>query len=202
MAFTAFYNSTKRLTSPLKKTIIEGMKTQLNLRMVESVQNFHLPKYSQLPDMGLYLEQTTKYINQCLAPLGCAPITSSMIRNYVKMDLVHHPIRKQYFADQIAHLIAITILKMVIPLEHISKLFIRQQAVYTDQVAYDYFCQELENILYYRCGLKETIDQIGQTVSVEKEMLRSAITAVSHVIFLNACMQELGEESTGGDHSE
>ena len=178
------------------------MKTLLSLRAAESVQNFHLPKYSQLPDMGLYLEQTTRYINQCLAPLCCPPVTSSMIRNYVKMGLVHNPIRKQYFADQICHLIAITILKTVIPLEHISLLFARQQLVYTDPVAYDYFCLELENILYYRFGLKEAMDDIGETASVEKEMLRSAIVAVSHVIFLNACMQELGEKSTGGDHSE
>ena len=178
------------------------MKNTLSIRMGESMQGFQLPKFHQLPDMGLYLEQTTKYINQCLAPLGCTPITSSMIRNYVKMGLVHNPIRKQYFADQICHLIAITILKTVIPLEHISVLFARQQLVYTDSVAYDYFCLELENILNYRFGLKDTVEDIGKTASVEKEMLRSAIIAVSHVIFLNACMEELGEITTGGDRCE
>lgn len=156
---------------------------------------FRLPRYDQLPDMGLYLEQITKYINQCLAPLGCIEVTSSMIRNYVKMGLVHNPAHKQYYADQIAHLICVTILKTVLPLEHVSKLFARQQKVYTDKIAYDYFCMELENILYHRFGVKESLEDIGVTESVEKEMLRSAIISVSHIIYINACFEWLTKEN-------
>ena len=158
------------------------------------MKNFRLPRYEQLPNMGLYLEQTTKYINQCLAPLGCVEVTSSMIRNYVKMGLVNNPAKKQYFADQIAHLICVTILKTVLPLENVNKLFARQQAVYTDAMAYDYFCMELENILYHRFGVKEALEDIGVTESVEKEMLRSAIISVSHIIYLNACFGWITKE--------
>ena len=50
---------------------------------------------------------------------------------------------------------------------------------------------ELENILYHRFGIKETLEDIGVTESVEKEMLRSAITAASHVVYLNACLRAL-----------
>ena len=157
----------------------------------ECVRPFRLPRYAQLPDMGLYLEQTTKYINQCLKPLGCMEITNSMIRNYVKMGLVKNPAQKQYYADQIAHLICITILKHVASLEHIQELFSRQREVYTDEVAYDYFCMELENILFFRFGLKTSVEDVGMTTSTIKEMLRSAIVAVSYIIHLNACFEQL-----------
>ena len=40
-----------------------------------------LPNYDQIPDVGLYLEQVTKYLNAYLEPLGCAPLTGSMISN-------------------------------------------------------------------------------------------------------------------------
>ena len=70
-------------------------------------------------------------------------------------------------------------------------LFARQKAVYTDPVAYDYFCTELENVLYFRFGLKDTVDNVGVTTSVEKDILRSAIIAVSHIIYLNACFEHL-----------
>lgn len=159
----------------------------------EVVKDFHLPRFSQIPDMGLYLEQTTKYINQTLKTLGCFEVTGSMIRNYVKMGLVNNPEKKLYYRDQIAHLIAITILKSVIPLDNIQLFFTFQQRVYSDQVAYDYFCMELENILHARFGVTETVKDIGSTNSIQKEMLRSAITAVSHLVYVNECLKRIEE---------
>lgn len=159
--------------------------------LAEGVRTFRLPRYAQLPDVGLYLEQTTKYINHCLEQLGCIEITNSMIRNYVKMGLVNNPTQKQYYADQIAHLICITILKHVMPLENIQELFSRQREIYTDEVAYNYFCMELENILYFRFGVKDSVEDVGVTTSTVKEMLRSAIVAVSYIIHLNACFKQL-----------
>ena len=79
-----------------------------------------MPRYADLPDVGLYLEQTTKYVNYVFKPLACDEITGSMIRNYVKMGLVANPVKKQYGANQIAHLLCITLLKQVMSLDHIS----------------------------------------------------------------------------------
>ena len=88
------------------------------------------------------------------------------------------------------------------PLEHVSRLFARQQTVYTDVTAYDYFCMELENILYFRFGVKDTVEDVGDTDTVEdvgdtdtviKEMLRSAVVAVSYIIHLHACFTQLPE---------
>lgn len=170
------------------------MENTLKSALADAMRSFELPRYEQLPDVGLYLEQTTKYINQCLRPLGFAETTGSMVRNYVKMGLVANPHQKQYFADHIAHLIAITVLKHVLPLEHIHKMFSVQAKIYTDQTAYDYFCMELENVLFFRFGLKDSLDEIGVTESLEKEILRSAIIAVSHMVYLDACFQSLPEE--------
>ncbi len=144
--------------------------------------------------MGLYLEQTTRYINSVLKPLGYIEITNSMISNYVKKGLVASPIKKQYDANQIIHLIVIAILKNVVSLENISELFSRQVKVYTDEVAYDYFCQELENILQFQFGLKDSVEDVGVTSSFEKKMLRSAIIAVSHMIYLNSCFEVIAQK--------
>lgn len=162
------------------------MKKDNNIVSVDGVSHFKLPRFNEIPNVGLYLEQTTKYINSYFSPIGFE-ITSSMIRNYVKMGLVKNPEQKQYFADHIGHLIAITVLKNVISLENISVLFANQKKVYTDPVAYDYFCMELENMVSFQFGLKESVDKIGNTSSIEKKMLRSAIIAVSHIIYLKSC---------------
>ena len=57
------------------------MMRDLETQMAESIQGFHLPRYGELPAVGLYLEQVTSLINQLLAPLEDVTLTSSMISN-------------------------------------------------------------------------------------------------------------------------
>lgn len=149
-----------------------------------TIEGFQLPRYKEIPNVGLYLDQVAKYVNGYLKMLGYAEVTTSMISNYVKQGLLHKPIGKLYYADQIAHLIFISVVKNIISMENIGKLFEIQQKVYTDQVAYDYFCNELENMLYYIFGIKDSVDTIGTSESPEKKMLRSLIIAVAHMIYL------------------
>lgn len=160
---------------------------------MNKIDGFRLPRYKEIPAVGLYLDQTVKYINSFLQPLGCMEITSSMVSNYVKQGLVNKPVGKLYYEDQIAHLIFITIAKSVLSMEHIALLFTYQQRVYTDQVAYDYFCSELENMLFFIFGLKDNVENIGNTASMEKEMLRSLIIAVANIIYLSHGFERLKE---------
>ena len=159
--------------------------------MPACIDSFRMPRYQDLPNVGLYLDQTVKYINGYLKDLGCMEITASMVSNYVKKGYIQNPVRKQYSAEQIANLFAIAILKSVVSMENISRLFDLQKRIYTAEVAYNYFCAELENVLHYTFGLKPDVEHIGVTVSQEKNMLRSAIVAVSHIIYLHSRFDEL-----------
>ena len=51
--------------------------------MREDISGFRLPRYEQIPDVGLYLEQTVRYVNPFLAPLGEVELTASLASNYV-----------------------------------------------------------------------------------------------------------------------
>lgn len=169
------------------------MNKSIHLEKINSIKNFRMPRYQELPNIGLYLEQTAKYINSFLEPLGCMEITTSMISNYVKKGLIASPSKKQYYADQIAYLFFIAVAKNVLSMEHIQTLFSMQKQTYTNQVAYDYFCLELENMIFYLFGLKDTVDQIGSTSTPEKMMLRSVIISTSHIIHLNSFFQSMEE---------
>ena len=161
--------------------------------MPAAIENYHLPRYQEIPDVGLYLDQTVKYINRYLAPLNCAEITASMISNYVKKGYIRNPEKKQYDAEQIAYLLFISIAKSVLSMEHIARLFEMQRQTYTSQVAYDYFCMEFENVLHYVFHLKEEMEQIGTTQSAAKAMLRSTIIAVANIIYLKSQFDSLPE---------
>ena len=156
--------------------------------MSVAIENFRLPRYREIPDVGLYLDQTVKYVNRYLAPLGCMEITSSMVSNYVKQGYISNPVRKQYDADQIAYLFFISVAKSVLSMENIGRLFDMQKAAYPAEIAYDYFCMELENMLQYTFGLKDALQEVGtpEDRSEAKIMLRSTITAVTHIIYLSS----------------
>ena len=172
------------------------MEKNMQDALASSVRGFRMPRYGELPDVGLYLEQTTKYVNYVFRPLAGVEITGSMIRNYVKMGLASNPVKKQYGANQIAHLLCVTLLKQGMPLDHISQLFARQKAVYADAVAYDYFCTELENVLSYVFGRKPEMEAVGvEQTAGEKLMLRNTIITVAHKVYLTRLCAVLREQA-------
>lgn len=171
------------------------MKEQTKRSLSASIQDFQLPRYREIPDVGLYLEQVSKYIEQTLSPLGWEGLTGSMISNYVKKDLISSPVKKQYGRDQIGHLLFIALAKSVLSLEDLAAFIRLQERTYTTEVAYDYFCMELENVLAFVFGLKEQIDNVGVENSDEKTMLRNCIIAICHKIYLEKFIHAVAAEA-------
>lgn len=165
------------------------MTNECKEKLLASLSGFRLPRYDQIPTVGLYLEQTSKYICEYLAPIQEGCITNSMISNYVKMRLISSPVKKQYSRDQIAHLMFISLAKRVMSLENLSRIIRLQEQTYSTGKAYDYFCDELENYLAYVFGLKDAPDVVGSDNSDEKMILRNTIIAVSHSVYLEKWFQ-------------
>ncbi len=165
------------------------MENSIKKVFAEKISEFKLPRYNEIPNVGLYLEQVVKFINGCIVPLGCPNITSSMVSNYVKGGLIDAPIKKQYYAEQIAYLVFVGIGKSVLSMESIERLFAMQKKVYNTETAYNYFCMELENMLAVVCGIKEAPETVGVTNTEEKYMLRNVVIAVSHLLYVNYCLK-------------
>ena len=158
------------------------------------VQQFRLPRYKALPNVGLYLEQTTKYINSYLAPLGCLEITASMISNYVKKGLIPNPVKKQYYAEHLAYLFFVAVAKQLVSIENLILLVQMQKDTYTLPVAYDYFCDELEDTVFFLFGLKDTAEDFGETASEAKNLLHGLIFSAAHMIYMDAQFARIREK--------
>ena len=171
------------------------MDMEMKRRMAESIRGLRLPRYAEIPTVGLYLEQTIKYINSYLAPLGCLELTGSMVSNYVKKGLIPAPVKKQYFPEQICYLFFVALAKNLTSMENIDLLISVQRATYTLPVAYDYMCGELENMLFYFFGLKDTPEEVGETESDEKNLLRGLIMSAANVIYLNNYIEYVRKQS-------
>ena len=162
-------------------------------KIADSIRSFHLPAYEEIPDVGLFLEQVTKYISDILTPLQDAALTSSMISNYVKKKLIPNPVKKQYDREQIAYLMFIAVAKTVLSLENIQLLIRLQKESYATRRAYEYFRREFENLLLWVFGLKETPEVVGVDHTEEKVMLRNTIMAAVHTIYLETYFFALRE---------
>lgn len=161
------------------------MDQRIKTLVRESVRGFRMPRYCEIPDVGLYLEQTAKYISDLLSPLSGVSITTSMISNYVKRGLISSPKKKLYNREQIAYLIFIAVVKTVLSMDDIHLVVRIQRKTYASEVAYNYFCLEFENVLEYIFGHKSTPEMIGVENTDEKIMLRNTIIAVAHKVYLD-----------------
>ena len=90
----------------------------------ESLLEFHLPRWEELPTLELYMDQVITLIDQYLSPVIQTEkhplLTSSMVNNYVKKGMIPAPEKKRYNQKHLAFLIAITMLKQVLTIPEIK----------------------------------------------------------------------------------
>ena len=163
------------------------MKQETKQQLAQSIRDFHLPRYHEIPNVGLYLDQATKYVGEHLAPLGEYTLTPSMIRNYVSKGLIGNPVKKQYGREQIAYLFFIAVAKNVLSMENLSLFISIQKESYSVKKAYDYFCAELENVMEYAFGIKSELANVGNDETEEKHMLRNTIITAAYKLHLDCC---------------
>ena len=171
------------------------MNRQHQEEMTAAIRAFRLPRYEEIPNVGLYLEQAAKYINEYLLPLQEGGITGSMISNYVKKHLVANPVKKQYDRDQIAYLLFISVVKGVLSLDNVGTLLEIQKKDYPSQVAYNYFCTELEQVLQAVFGLGDALPVLAPDADTGKVLLHNVVITVAHKIYLEKCFGALGAEA-------
>ena len=164
--------------------------------MKADIEHFRMPRYREIPGIGLYLDQTVKYINVVLQPLGCIEATPSMVSNYVKKGYIAKPVKKQYNEQQIAYLLFIMIAKLVLSMDNIETLFRKQQEVSSVQEAYDSFCDSFESTLRAIFGLASevklpelTLVPDGSRDADPMRLLHSVIITVSNAIYISHCFE-------------
>lgn len=170
------------------------MRQETKEQISASVRDFRLPRYHEIPNVGLYLEQASKYVSEYLTPLGSDGMTSSMISNYVKKGLIESPQKKQYSREQLAYLLFIGLAKNVLSLDGLADFCQLQRRTYPLSVAYDYFCQEFENLLFFSFDLKDAVESSGEETSDEKRLLYTCIVAVVQKVYLEKCLRAIALE--------
>ena len=76
-----------------------------------ALKELSIPRWEELPDLDLYMDQVLSYINSRLEPLSIGEektvLTSSMVNNYVKTNIVKPPVKRCFSLSEIGDLIRI-----------------------------------------------------------------------------------------------
>lgn len=148
-----------------KMTETEKRCKQTPEEYIAHIAQFHLPRYNEIPDLDLYMDQLIKYVGDQVNVLYATvdkTLTPSMVNNYVKQKLVPQPKSKRYERVHVVYLIALCVMKRTFSIADIDRL-IELEVHHRYQVpeAYDFFCTAFEESLRVLfCGQAST-DQVG-----------------------------------------
>ena len=85
-----------------------------------NMERAKLPRWEQLPDMDLYMDQVITYLEKqteiCKGPYDDKVITTSMVNNYVKNKVIPATVKKKYAPKHLAALISVCVLKQSLPI--------------------------------------------------------------------------------------
>ena len=147
--------------------------------VIDQMLAYRCPRYDQLPAITLYSDQVIDALNYFLSPLWPGtehPVTAAQINNYDR--------------EQLARLYCICLLKPVFTISEIRSLMAIQTRTYPFDVAYNYFCVELEKALAATFSTRDFSAPPSATkVTPESELVRSAALSVAHRLFTEKFLQ-------------
>ncbi len=117
----------------------------------QDIADFHLPRWNEFPEIELYIDQVTTFLQSNLLlfypEAKTSFLTPSMINNYVKQGILERPEKKKYNRSHLAHLFVICILKRLFSIADIGKSISCMKKEYSVEDGYNLFCEELEHAL-------------------------------------------------------
>lgn len=128
------------------------------LSKIKSFKDFNMPRWDDLPEIDLYMDQVISVTDKLLSSLSVedTPIlTPSMINNYVKNRIIPPPVKKKYSREHLAKLIIICIMKPIMEISAIADIMTRNQALYGTAQMLDKFSSMFEKNIASRARSSE-----------------------------------------------
>lgn len=163
---------------------------QKNIIIEKQVEIFHLPRWDEIPNIDLYIDQVVSFIENHLSNYDNNNnekkdnkiITKTMINNYVKHEVIKPPVNKKYNREHIAYLFVIFILKQNYSMGEIKKLITLALNTSSTQDAYNRFCSEVEKAIKMTFS-KNTYIKNTQ-LSEEQYILRNVVQSFANKLYV------------------
>jgi len=155
----------------------------------EDILNYHSPKWDELPDIGLYMDQIVSVLDRYLAIFTedeeSKLVTSTMINNYVKQKVVPPPVKKRYERIHIAYFYVLCILKRFLNISEISEGIALLLEKYEPQLVYEAFRTEFEESLHSTFSQNDSFprsDRSPKSIE-ESDVIRAVTDAYAGILY-------------------
>ena len=156
------------------------------LRWEDYLNNYKLPAWKELPDIGLYMDQVIALLGQYLDFIPVEdpknkPVTPTTINNYVRLKVMPAPEKRKYSRIHIAYLIMIFTLKQGTSINAIQQLLPASADEEEVKTFYTSYVERLQKIaLFYTSQTRDAVQDIldPQTANegaVENVILQSIL---------------------------
>lgn len=162
-------NSSQILESEAKSSCLLEITMDLENGLqtwIDELRQIHLPRWDELPVLDLYMDQVVTLIERYLGALVSEEnekmLTKSMVNNYVKLQLIPPPVKRQYSRRHLAFLIVITLLKQIMPIKEVKDAILLQAKYSGEKEAYNYYIEEQEKAIHglVSCLTREEIVEL------------------------------------------
>ena len=152
----------------------------------EMIMKIHIPRWNELPEIDLYLDQVVSYLEKYLEQYNVIRedkiITKTMINNYVKLGIMPAPEKKKYSREHIAYLIVICVLKQVYSISDIGKLISLTIQYFELSKAYNRFCANLEISVKNVFSRKEFPNV--ERMTEEQYLLKNVVQSIADKLYV------------------
>ncbi len=143
------------------------------------LSNYNVPNINALPITDYYMEQVINYLEDILKPfeLDDKLITSSMVNNYVKGNIIPAPTNKKYSKIHLSYLLEICSLKNVLSLNEIMDII--NYSTYKD--VFEYYKSVQDELIGSISGsVKKSITKVkkeNEDIELKKLAMELALKA-------------------------
>ena len=148
------------------------------------VNKFHIPRWNELPNLDLYMDQVLTYIENFLNDYIKSDekfITKTMINNYVKQGILEPPVNKKYNRIHIAKLFVICVLKQVYSISEIKELIALALEINSAENGYNRFCDYLTEALVSTFNGTEYSN--NSTYSPEQYLMKNVVQSFANKLY-------------------
>ena len=147
---------------------MDSENTGMITETAEGMAKIHLPRWNELPDLEIYMDQVLSLISRYFADypgFDSKGITASMVNNYVKLGISPPPVKKKYHRMHLAYLIIICVLKTVLPISLVSGMIAGKiESGCSYEELYNMFCDLFESsVSSAAASFKESPGSVSST---------------------------------------
>ena len=182
-----------------------AMKKNEFLTSCESVGKLHFPRWNELPEFELYMDQVIALAEKYLAvltPDNKGLLTPSMINNYVKSGVLPPPKNKKYNREHLAMVMIICTAKTVLEISAVSDVIRKMVSSVGIEKTFDGFAEMYETAIATAAkkarlaAIASDSDDILSFIAIENAMTASAARTVALYAYHNVAEKQETDEMT------